>query len=472
MKKIHFIGIAGKAIAPIAKMMQDLGWKVTGSDINVFEPMPTLLNKNGIEWYEGFDPNRVHNVDKVLIGGSMLMKDKNNPEFLEAIKLGHKPVGYEALIRDFVLKENSIVVAGTYGKSTTSAIMIWILKEAGINPSFMTGGQPVNYESGVESTNSEYSVLEGDEFVSVWGYDMTPRFHYYNPKYAILTATQWDHVNIYPTEQEYIDSFKKFAKILVKQNGFLVSALNGVNNDLIREYVNTLGGVNYTYCVSNSNMNSVADFTAEITGFNDIYTQFTVKYKTEVIGEFETELIGQHNIENCLSTIALSYLLKIDMRKVESAIKSFKGLKVHLELVGKNANGAKIYTDLAHSAVKAKATLEALRERYKDESITVVFDPHASSLSDKKSLEWYPGAFDQADEVIIPQVSVKKSTPKDERVYGIDIVKSIKSTQPNTYYIPIDENIVKYLTEKDSDTIIIFMSGGGWREIVNQTIGR
>lgn len=476
MKKIHFIGIAGKAIAPIAKMMQDLGWKVTGSDINVFEPMPSLLRKHGIEWYEGFDPARVHNVDEVLIGGSMLMKDKNNPEFLEAIKIGHKPFGYEKLVREHILKENSIVVAGTYGKSTTSALMIWILKEAGLNPSFMTGGQPINYDSGVETTDSEFSVLEGDEFVSVWGYDMTPRFHYYNPKYAILTATQWDHVNIYPTEEAYIDSFKKFAEIVVKRNGFLLSAFNGQNNDIIRDYVNTLGGINYTYSV-NDNLNSVnsksvdqADFTAEIIDYEDIYTKFIVKYKSEIIGEFKTELIGRHNIENCLSTIALSYLLKLDLKKVSNAISTFKGLKVHQELVGKNSNGAKIYADLAHSAVKAKATLEALRNRYQKEKIIVVFDPHASSLSEKKSLEWYPTSFDLADEVIIPQVSVKKSTPKEERVYGIDIVNSIKTTQPNCRYIPIDEKIVAYLKAQDNNCVIIFMSGGGWRNIITSLI--
>ncbi len=164
-------------------------------------------------------------------------------------------------------------------------------------------------------------------------------------------------------------------------------------------------------------------------------------------------------------------VLNKDIDKVALAISEYKGVRRRQEIRGINSKGAIIIDDLAHSAVKAKATLEALRTRYKNENIVVIFDPHASSLSDRKSLEWYAGAFDLANKVYIPRVTVKKSTNKEERVYGIDIVNAIKSTQSNVEYAPSDEILIQKLqSDSDSQTIIVFMSSGGWRGIIENII--
>jgi UDP-N-acetylmuramate: L-alanyl-gamma-D-glutamyl-meso-diaminopimelate ligase len=194
---------------------------------------------------------------------------------------------------------------------------------------------------------------------------------------------------------------------------------------------------------------------------------FTIEKNGSKIGTFSTKLLGIHNVENCIGVIAMCDILGFDLEAVGKAVASFNGVKVRLELLGKTKNGATVYNDIAHSPVKAKASLEALRSRFATKKIVSVFDPHASSLSDRKSLAWYSGSFDNASVVILPAVPVKKSTPKEDRVYGKDILESIQKTQPNAIYMPLDHQIIDYLQELKDDSVIVFMSSGGWRGIVD-----
>src|SRR5690606_5194560 len=141
--------------------------------------------------------------------------------------------GYAYALRMLVVREKSIVVTGSYGKTTTTAIVTWILECAGENPSFMIGGKPVNFPTGVRSTDSNYSVLEGDEFASAYGFDMEPRFLSYNPTYTILSSTKWDHLNLYKTEDSYISAFRKLAKEVEKNRGVLFICASGENNEKV-----------------------------------------------------------------------------------------------------------------------------------------------------------------------------------------------------------------------------------------------
>ena len=154
-KKIHFIGIAGVAIAPIAKMLKDMGWIVTGSDEEVFDPILTYLKTNDIAWQEGFDASRVQDVDMVLIGGGAVLKHSNNVELEEAKRLNKKIVTFAQILEEILVKEESIVVTGTYGKTTTSGLLAYLLDRLNLNPSFMTGGQPIHFASGTRNTNSK-----------------------------------------------------------------------------------------------------------------------------------------------------------------------------------------------------------------------------------------------------------------------------------------------------------------------------
>lgn len=469
-KKIHIIGIAGVAIAPIAKILKDMGWIVTGSDENVFDPILTFLKVNNIDWQEGFDAQRVRDVDMVLIGGGAILKHSNNVELEEAKRLKKKIVTFAQILEEILVKEESIVVAGTYGKTTTSGLLAYIFEVLGENPSFMTGGQPIHFESGTRNTDSKYSILEGDEFAAAFGYDNNPKYIYYKPKYTLITAAQWDHLNLYPTEKSFVDAFDTLAQKTFENKGILFLCSDGKNLDIIyNKYKDRLPI--YTYGSKNFSFRGISHYSSELINNDKEYTYFRVYKDDNVIGEFKTQLIGNHNIENILGAIMICDTLKKDLVKVSKAISEYKGVKRRQEIRGVNSKGTVIIDDLAHSAVKAKATLEALRTRYKKEKLIVIFDPHASSLSDRKSLQWYYGAFDLADKVYIPRVTVKKSTNKTERVYGIDIVNAIKTTQPNVEYTANDDILLNKLKrDSSSNTVIVFMSSGGWRGIIENIL--
>lgn len=466
---VHFIGIAGSAIAPIAKMMKDLGWKVTGYEHNqVWEPMKSFLKDNNIEYSEiEHNFENLQKADLVVLGGSVLMKDKNDPEFLEAKKLGKKIVGYEQLLQDFVVKKNSVVIAGTYGKTTISSMLAWILETAKLNPSYMSGGQQLNFDSGVRSTDSDYSVVEGDEYVSVWGFDMEPRFVYYKPNHTLITSAKWDHVNVYPMEESYVEAFKKLAKKTEENSGIMLLCATGDNLEKVKK---SFKGKVYTYMMKEKSaekrMAGNVDYTGEIIEYFPDKTVFRVYEGVDLLWEFETTMIGDHNVENCVASIAMARILGISVKSIDDALKTFKGIGRRQEVVGKMKSGATVMDDFAHSPIKAKATLEALRTRYKGK-IIAIFNAHATSLADRETLKWYPGVFDKADFVIIPKITVKKSTPKEKRVYGKDVVDAIAKTQPNVEYIPVEENIVKKIQElADKNSLVVFMSSGGWGKLV------
>ena len=470
---IHFIGIAGSAIAPLAVMVKTLGHHVTGSEHNkVWEPAKSLLQNAGIKYTEqSTNIKNIQDADLIILGGSTILKDKNNAEYLEAKRLGKPIHGFVYLVEKFITKRNSIVVAGTYGKTTTSSAIAWIFEVADKNPSFMIGGKPLNFQSGVNYSSSDVSVVEGDEFVVLPTLDMNPKFIHYNPTTAIITASKWDHIDVYPSEKQYIEAYFKLLDILRKNNGNLIISLNGENNDkLIKNW-----GKNNIWMLSTNKDTKIPiknktahTILSTFKGFNDDFTNFTINIDNKKIADFQTTMIGLHNIEDLSLAITTAYINGINVQTIQTAIRTFKGISRRQEIRGKTTTGATIIDDFAHSAIKAKATLEAIRLRYTQKKIIALYSPRISDGEDKEVLKWYPTAFDDADFVIIPHIPVKKSTPKENRIHGIDLVKAIRKTQPNVEYMPQDKQIIKYLKDHtDTNSVIVFMAGKSWDNIIN-----
>jgi len=376
--KIHFIGIAGAAIAPIAIAMKKYGYEVRGSDLAFFDPALSLLKKHKIDFYKGSKPEKIKEADLVIIGGSVLMKDENNSEYLKAKKLKKQIESFTYLIKKHILKEESIVVCGTYGKTTITSLIAWILEVADLDPSFLIGGLPLNFEYGIKQGNSKYSVVEGDEFAAAFGFDMSPKFLHYKPKHTIMTAAQWDHVNLYPKEQDYINAYKKLSKMVEKNGGSFYISKKGENN---KEVLKNFNGKILTYGLDN------ADFTVENIRFAKRQTTFAVKNKDKFLGEFQTSLIGLHNIENCLAAITLTYDLGINIEKIQKGLKTYKGVKRRLEVVGENSKGAIVIDDFAHSPIKAQSTLEAMRTIFKNEKIITIYSLRTSERDSKDLLK-------------------------------------------------------------------------------------
>ncbi|MDP3954850.1 MAG: Mur ligase family protein [bacterium] len=454
---VHFIGIVGKAMAPLAKMFLDMGWQVTGSDQKVvFPPLTTYLEKNKINFARGYArENITGKPDLIVVGRSSLMVDSENPELIKAKSLGCEILSYPEVLQKYLVKKNSVVVAGTYGKTTISALVSWILDKAGLNPSFMIGGLPGNFGDGIRNTESDYSVIEGDETPAMAEAD-PPKFMFYKPKVVLLTAVSWDHPEIYKTEKSYIDSFKNLVK-LIPEDGLLVVCADGGNTkEVSREvkcpvvwYSLNREDCQYTTCRMSNTKNS---------------TKFLVKTPSGEI-EIETSLLGWHNLQNITGAVALCQKLGISDEVIVEGVRSFKGVKERLEILGR-FKGVTLFLDFAQHPAKVKESLAALRTMYTKNKIFCVFNPHASMLKQRKSLEWYPGGFDEVDQVIVTYVTVSKETKKEDRVIGPDIVAAISQTQPNVFYEPVYKKVVDYLIQEKKDgDVIVFMSSGGLKNI-------
>jgi len=466
MKHVHFIGIAGKTMAPLAKMFKEMDWRVRGSDhTKTYPPISTYLQENKINYNKGYSAsNIVGRPDLVVVGRSALLVDPKNPEYLQAKKMGLKILSYPEVLRNYLIKPSSIVVAGTYGKTTISGLLAWILEKAGFNPSFMIGGVPLNFPDGIRNTDSHWSVVEGDEPPAMKETD-PPKFMFYKPKYLLLTACQWDHPEIFKTEKDYWEAFVKLVK-LVPKDGLLVACLEGKN---VKKIAKEAKCPVTWYSVKGTEAQK-ADYWVKDILFGKNFTQFKiiVRKQWDVL-LIKLPLLGWHNIQNVCGAVVLGLSLGIKPEVIQDAVRTFKGIRTRLEFVGKFGE-VRVFWDFAQHPLKVKETLAALRTRYKKEKIICVFDPHQSMLQTRDSLGWYQGCFTQADRVIVTKMSFPKAIPKGERVTGREIVEAIKKTQSKVVYQPVDKKVMELLIEKDKKVkkgkrgkVMVFMSSGGQR---------
>jgi UDP-N-acetylmuramate: L-alanyl-gamma-D-glutamyl-meso-diaminopimelate ligase len=486
--KVHFIFICGSGVSQMAVLMKNLGHTVTGSDTDIFPPVSTYLENNGIHLKSEISASNItDDIDLVVLGGSTFIKvkDKFNPEYEEAKRLGIKCVGWDELVGEMLATNTTVEVAGTYGKSTCTAMLAWVLDAAGLNPNFMVGAIPLNFSTGFRKGETDYCVLEGDEH-PLLHYHEGGKFMYHKPTHALITAAKWDHINVYTTPESYIQAYQDLVRLL---SGFVIANLDGEN---IKEVIKDSKVKVKFYTVYEEHIEIYKELKKEFPDIVDgLYiaknlfyekdkTSFTVDFVDYPRNEnwkipdqmmFETELIGEHNVQNCLGVISTALSLGVNLSGIQEGIKTFKNVKRRLEIVGKTKNGALVFDDLAHSPVKAKETLRALRTRYKSNRIVAIFDPHSSLLKEREVLSWLPGTFDLASEVIIPKVTIGKDVPKEKRVFGKDIVDAISITQPEVKYMPIDDLMIQHLqSSTKTGDIIIFMSSGGWRNILTSLI--
>lgn len=433
MKKVYFIGIAGNTMASLAKAFKDLGWEVTGSDQEkVYPPVTTYLEENNIKYLKGYSESNLSFIpDLVVVGRSALLIDPKNPEYLKAKKLGCPVLSYPEVLSQYLIKENSIVVAGTYGKTTTTALIVWTLINAGINPSFMIGGIPLNFNDGTRITDSKYSVVEGDETPSLLPTD-PPKFIFYKPKYLLLTATEYDHPEIYKTKDDYLKAYIDLVKTLSSDTVLIYDP------SLVDEEV-----VNAAKC-------------RKIPYLKDSEIKLDESFK-----------------ESALRALTLCKELNISQKIINDSLSSFKGLKTRQELLGE-FGGRFIYQDLSQQPSKVRSVLTALKGRYPKSKITVVFNPSATALKYKESLEGFPDAFSNVDKVIVAKVDYLKDISCEERVTGSDLVEAFGGKGKVTYE-PVMEKIIERLVKNiDKGDVVVFISSGGLRftKLIENTVSK
>ncbi len=371
----HFIAIGGSAMHNLAIALHLKGDSITGSDDEIFEPSKSRLAKYNLLPSEvGWDIIRIHsNIDAVILG---MHARKDNPELIKAQKLGLSIYSYPEFIYEQTKDQLRIVVGGSHGKTSITSMILHVLSKNNINHNYMVGAQLEGFDCMVKlSKEAKIAVLEGDEYLSS-PIDRRPKFHLYQPEIAVVSGIAWDHINVFPTFENYVEQFRIFID-KVGKNGRVIYF---EDDNVLKEVVlnSSSKAIKIPYC----------------TFPNQIKNGITyVRTEKE---EIPLEIFGDHNLQNL--NAAYHVCIQLGMKSVDffSAIRSFKGASKRLELVQKNQSTA-IYKDFAHSPSKLKATTSALKNQYPNRKLIACMELHTFSSLNKSFLDQYNGTMQEAD---------------------------------------------------------------------------
>ena len=457
---LHVIGICGVATSALAIAFKDRGVKVTGSDKGFYPPVSTELEKHGIAFYAGWHPEKMTENGKpdIIIVGTA--SGSQNPETLYAKENNIPMYSFAEAIGKFFVRDNSIVCVGTWGKTTTSTLLSYILDKAGLNPTYMFGGISLSHESSARLTESKWNILEGDEYKSS-PTDNKAKFFYYKPTHLLLTAVSWDHADLYPTENDYFAAFHKLLPS-VEDKGLIVACLD---HSGVRKVLESYHGKLVTY---SSNKDSNANYTYG----SVIQTSEGLSLEISNAGQkwqIKSPMLGLFQAENITGCFAMAHTFCIEPEIIIKAISEFKGLKRRME---KRLDGdVTIIDDIAHSPEKARSALETLRAVYKGKIITV-FEPNIGNRN-RDSIAKYDNAFASTDILIIPRLTKLKvaEEEKDRPIEGQELANYISKTYSGVKYIDDDSMLVNYLRSNvEKGDVIAFLGSHGFRGMIEEAV--
>lgn len=416
---------------------------VSGSDQSkIFPPVSTLLKRENIM------VNTVEitkDIDLAIIGSSYNLFENTKKEF-EQIKQSKIPyISATEYISQNIAKTNSIVIAGSFGKTTITSLTAWILSHSSLKPSYMFGGTPKNKFNSLKLNNSNWSVLEGDE--SIHGLDKSAKFLYYPAKYVLVTSADWEHKDSYANENLNFNAYKKLVS-KIPPDGFLVVNQQKPSASKLTQYTQSKI---ITYNSQNSDY-----FIDKIISHNN-YTSLIVHTPNGVL-KLNTTLIGQFNYENILASVAICDSLKISHYIITKSVFSYKGVKRRLELVA-SFNNRLFFDDFAQSEDRIYSAINSLKSHFPNRLIKVLYQPHASFSQYKSSLCHLKDAFSQANEVVLSQLKFNQKIDKKNRNTARDFRECLGS---KLIYLPLKKQILEYYKSSlMPNDILIYMSSGG-----------
>jgi UDP-N-acetylmuramate: L-alanyl-gamma-D-glutamyl-meso-diaminopimelate ligase len=377
--RVHFIAIGGSAMHNLAIALCKKGYQVTGSDDEIFEPAKSRLERYGLlPKTIGWNPDLIdENINAVILG---MHAKEDNPELIKAKQLGLKIYSYPEYLYEISSSKIRVVVGGSHGKTSITAMILHALQALNVKTDYMVGAMLEGFEVMVKvEDDSKYMVLEGDEYLSST-LDRRPKFHLYKPDIAIINGIAWDHINVFPTFENYVEQFKIFADKI--ENGGRLIYFDGDEN------------------IRNIAANVRNDIkTMPYNGLN-----FRVENgKTIVLNgdkEYPMLVFGRHNMINMNAAMLACESLGINRDSFLETMQSFKGAAKRLELLASNDTKA-IYTDFAHSPSKLKATIEAVKEQYPNRKLVACMELHTFSSLSKNFLEQYKGCMNKADKALV-----------------------------------------------------------------------
>ena len=496
---IHIVGICGTAMASLAGLLHKRGYKITGSDQACYPPMSTQLEDLGIVVQ---CPYAVENLDPqpdLVIFGNVV--SRHFDEVQEVLK---RDIPYnsfpEAMFNFFLQSKKRVVIAGTHGKTTTTALSAWVFDCLNKKPGFLTGGVPKNFNHSFSENTGDFFIIEGDEYDTAF-FDKKPKFFHYKPEYLVLTGVEFDHADIYQNIDQILAYFQELVEQL-PSDGFLVANCDDKNTQELIKRSNIKASIvgygfqndpglrtylkNHFVVKEYRYTQDYQDITVECLDGNNIHEderERTVAGSDRMI-QLQTTLFGRHNILNTLSTYALCMtLFQKDSLQGEllKAFKTFRGVKRRQEVFWEQ-NDIVFIDDFAHHPTAVKLTIEAIRKKYaiklKKGRLIAIFEPRSATSRRKYFQEAYAASFDDADWVFVAppynQANVKESERFSSQVLVEELSKQIggQSFKPkHIFYFETVHRIVACLQEEvRPHDVVLIMSNGGFDGIYNKLI--
>ena len=441
----HFIGICGTAMGSVAAALQNRGYTITGSDQNVYPPMSDFLIKNNINVSVGHDENNIPDkVDLVVIGNAM---SRGNVEVESVLNRKIPYTSLPELIKRYFLQgKRNIVITGTHGKTTTSSIIAHLLNDNGLNPNLMIGGIPLDIGEGGRFTESEFFVIEGDEYDTAF-FDKRSKFVHYMPEIVVVNNIEFDHADIFNNIEEIKLSFKRMLNI-VPENGIVF--VNGDDNDAVEVTENCRAPV------IKVGANDNCDFKIENLNLESFNSSFSIKDNS-----YQLPMDGEFNVRNAAMAIAVTDFLNIDQQNIIESVSKFSGIARRQELRGEEKN-VKVIDDFGHHPTAIAATIGALKQRYPDSKIWAIFEPRSNTSRRNLLQSELEDSLSQADGVIISEVPNPEKVPDGELLDVESVIENLSSRGKEAFIGLSPDDIVNKLIPLTSsgDTIVVLSNGG------------
>lgn len=437
--RIHFIAIGGSAMHNLAIALHKKGYEITGSDDIIHEPSSSRLKTFGLlpkkfGWFEG---NVTTDLDIVILGMSA---KSDNPELLRAKDLGLKIYSYPEFLYEHSRMKTRVVIGGSHGKTTITSMILHVLKYHEVDTDYMVGAQIEGFENMVHLTDSnDFIVLEGDEYLSS-PIDMRPKFHLYKPNIALLSGIAWDHINVFPTFENYREQFAIFTESLTN-GGIMV--YNEEDDNVVK--------------VVETSQNSIKRYPYSTPDYSIVDG---ITYIDTSDGPMPLQVFGEHNLQNLAGAKWICQHMGIDEDDFYEAIESFKGANKRLEKLAESRKTL-IFKDFAHSPSKVKATTLAVKNQYKSKLILACLELHTYSSLNKEFLKEYQGALDEVDEAVVFYSPEAVKIKRLEEVSVEQIKKSFNIKNLRVFTNPKEFKSFLFSTSLE-DRVLLLMSSGNY----------
>jgi UDP-N-acetylmuramate: L-alanyl-gamma-D-glutamyl-meso-diaminopimelate ligase len=432
-------------MASAAAALKEKGYAVTGSDQNVYPPMSTFLAARQIEVMNGYgERNLAHKPDLVVIGNAI---SRGNPEAEYCLDHRLRFCSLPDLLREFFIRgKRCLVVSGTHGKTTTTSLLTWVFEHNGLNPSYLIGGIPNNLSQGARFTDSEWFIIEGDEYDTAF-FDKRSKFIHYLPEVAIVNNLEFDHADIFENLAAVQKTFSHFIR-LVPRNGLLLG--NGDDANLA-----PLLDVNFCP-VKRFGLGEHNSIRATNVRLGPTASEFEIPS-----AKFHLNLAGEFNVRNALAVVAAAKHCGLSNKQIQSAFDTFKGIKRRMEVRG-IAGGVTVIDDFAHHPTAIRETLRALRLKYPGDKLWAIFEPRSNTTRRNVFQKELAESFADAHGVIISQVARLELLKPEERLNPEGLMADLKAAGKDAAYLPDADAIVAHCAKavQPGDVVAVFSNGG------------